>query len=661
MDEILNLINNNEWDKAYEILKKNNKLYEPITNGKNLFHFACVRGNKNIFKKLLNSENAKILLSDNDNNSGAHFLAINGFDELLYNLCKINKEFLKLKNNEDKTVIDYLLDRNDILIKIFDLIEKYKFFDIINYARFNDTSFITDIIDKLNDNSLDNTKMKILENKNIDWSLPKNNPAILYILEQNKINLFNKILEFEIVKKYINTISTNHVSPLILLTLKNEYDITKKLLNLGADINYGGYEGGFLPINICIKNGNIELLKFFSENKKLNFNKKDDMLNMPIYYLIDFISTNRLLYENDKFNLKGILCHFIKHTDIYKKNKDNISPYDLLLKFDLIGNFKKIIKNNKNKFNNNIIIPEIKNTNLGIFNSDSVHNIIYSLYILKKYNNTIFPFQLPIKEKQIWESQFVFTLDPLMNFISKSISTHNKFFYCFLPSILYWKDKEKYYKAKNIDFYIKRALNIKNIRFIILKISLVPNSSSFHANIIIFDKKENKIIRFEPYGDWEIVDSYQLDKMIKRIFKKVTNDKLKFIRPGQYLHNPKFQSASEGDYKKNLGDPIGYCLAWCYWFIELKLKNPDISEKELVETALENILQDHKKSCQNDNNCLLGYIRGYAKNLDDEKNNILKEIGFDNKEIYSLTYNEDKLNKIKIYIEKYIYDDILKR
>ena len=48
---------------------------------------------------------------------------------------------------------------------------------------------------------------------------------------------------------------------------------------------------------------------------------------------------------------------------------------------------------------------------------------------------------------------------------------------------------------------------------------------------------------------------------------------------------------------------------------------------------------------------ILTFIRGYGRKLDDEKNNMFRKIGIDNSEIYSLTYTDSKLIKIKKYIE----------
>jgi hypothetical protein len=146
------------------------------------------------------------------------------------------------------------------------------------------------------------------------------------------------------------------------------------------------------------------------------------------------------------------------------------------------------------------------------------------------------------------------------------------------------------------------------------------------------------------------------------MFKKAISDKskrstMKYVRPENYLNRTKFQTLSLGDHYefKNLGDPEGYCLAWCYWFLELKLKNPDMNEKTLVENALDEIIKIAKP---NDDNPLLNYIRNYAKHLDNEKNNVLKSMEIDEHDLYRLSYDSEKLATIRQYVDKYVVHEI---
>jgi ankyrin repeat protein len=669
MAHIIELINNNKWDDALDEIK--NDMFKPIIDQRNLFHMACIRGNKKIINHFLSTKSALIYQADEDGNTGAHLLAQNGWDDLLLTIASKYPDFLILKNNEDKLVINFLISRNEILNKIFKLIQKKH----LNYVRSDNKTFLIDLID--------NDKISLLTDKELNWSIPKEQPPLIYMIEQNKIDLCLKLLEK--LDLDVNIFSLFQKTPLIMAVTKNETLLVKKLIENGANVNYGGPENTYIPINIAIKNRSIDIVDLLTRSD-INFDKKDDLLNTPIYYLIDMIVINRDLYNSSDNRLKNLFHKFVKKSNLLSKNINNMTPLHLMAKYNLWEDMKDILENKKidisildrqretilsyvdnckvDKFigfmdktplvlspRENVSLPVTVDSNHGLFNSDTVHNIIYTLYILNTYKNVIIPFQCFIDEKRDWEKQLIISNDPTTQIIASSLNLHYTYFYSFLPYLLYWRDKNIYYKTKNLVFYIQRALNIKNMRFIILKFSLLPQTASMHANIVIYDKEKNTVIRFEPYGDWEILDSYNLDKMIAKTFQAaVGGKKIKYLRPGDYLKNPKFQTASTGDIKKNLGDPIGYCLAWCFWFIELKLQNPDIDEKTLVDTALEDMILNNKNS----ENPILDYIRGYARKLDDEKNKILKEIGFTDSELYELTYTPAKLEKIQSAIHNMI-------
>ena len=116
------------------------------------------------------------------------------------------------------------------------------------------------------------------------------------------------------------------------------------------------------------------------------------------------------------------------------------------------------------------------------------------------------------------------------------------------------------------------------------------------------------------------------------------------------MDDTKFQivsSDSDPDNKK-LGDPVGYCLAWCFWYLELRLKNPNIESKELVKFAFNDILQNHDK----DSNQVLSYIRNYSQELDKMKNEFLKEAGINENNFYNTNFTDEELQLILSKISK---------
>ena len=112
---------------------------------------------------------------------------------------------------------------------------------------------------------------------------------------------------------------------------------------------------------------------------------------------------------------------------------------------------------------------------------------------------------------------------------------------------------------------------------------------------------------------------------------------IKYIKPKDYLDKIKFQIISDDSNPNNkkLGDPFGYCLAWTYWYMELKINNPDDKPDELINNAYNEII----KKYGNQSGFMLQFIRDYARELDDLKNETLKDMGIDETEFYNV-YND---------------------
>ncbi len=72
----------------------------------------------------------------------------------------------------------------------------------------------------------------------------------------------------------------------------------------------------------------------------------------------------------------------------------------------------------------------------------------------------------------------------------------------------------------------------------------------------------------------------------------------------------------------------------------------------LVNAALNKII---KNDSNNNNNPLLTHIRSYAKQLDKEKNLLLEKIGIPKTEVYKMSYDGQKLDLIKRFVENYLF------
>jgi hypothetical protein len=160
--------------------------------------------------------------------------------------------------------------------------------------------------------------------------------------------------------------------------------------------------------------------------------------------------------------------------------------------------------------------------------------------------------------------------------------------------------------------------------------------------MLIYDFKNKIIERFEPFGILSIQD--YIDDILEE--ELTWNTGFKYLRSRDYIDKTGFQYISDEINEKNRkhGDPGGFCLAWCYWYLETKLKNPDIDSKTLVSKLIKKLNNQDIKVSE--------YIRNYANKLNNERNKYLEIIGIDKKKFYDLTMTYNDENKIMNYVNE---------
>ena len=159
----------------------------------------------------------------------------------------------------------------------------------------------------------------------------------------------------------------------------------------------------------------------------------------------------------------------------------------------------------------------------------------------------------------------------------------------------------------------------------------------------MYDFNNLTVERFEPYGDSGVDD--KLDDYLDE--ELTWNTGFKYLRPKDFLTKPGYQLISNESLDNlKAGDFGGFCLGWCIWYIEHRLKNSKINSKILNEKTIEKMLRL--------DDSFLEYIRNYSNKLFDVKLNILKKICPDGKcikekNISNLNYSREDENKIISY------------
>ena len=211
-----------------------------------------------------------------------------------------------------------------------------------------------------------------------------------------------------------------------------------------------------------------------------------------------------------------------------------------------------------------------------------------------------------------------------------------------------WADENNFFITSKIGEAIENIFKFKKYVFIMLGIY---NDFIYHANVLIFDRDKKIIIHFEPHGK---LDTYvgKLYETLKNYFKKELKS-FKYIAPNEYLPKDAYQSMYDNasSYDSKVGDPKGYCCAWCFWFIELYINNTKYDLKSLVSKSIKKLI--------NTKYTFIDHIRNYANYLNNKMMELLLEYNIPNKYINNLSledkYIDEILNNISFYLKQLNY------
>lgn len=705
---ITKLINDNNWSKIYKQLVTN-KLSPnyKLPHGNTIIHMASINNNKKIISHYLTKDIGPLLKSNDDGNSPIHLLAIYNYTDTLKHCITTYPDFLNLLNNNNELIsnilynnLDFIkflctfdinliiddMQNNNIITKNIDDTDKvnddnYKIIKLLlkkqldHINQYND-SFLCYAINQekehvaklLIENNYDINKkdstflnplicsvkmglhniLEMLLNKHVDTNYfgPEgdDNP-IVYSIHNNDEYSINLLLDnnFNVLQYDRNLNTPAHYS------LINKLLSVQTLLKLiyYSDLNKQNIYGQ-TPLHILCKNHDFKNYDQALINKKMDIFIKDNFGKRPIDYLnvgtiSDFI--NLVVKSYGKQILDPSYAYLLNNMIKCKTDIESNECTNQLKKYIFVT--KRSIPIKEDKVNINMKFINNKQVAYGLFNADALHNMIYTIIMMRKYKNICIPFQYLFNDKYINTKINDYNL---FNFSSESmvhelVNIYNNYFYEIQPYLIIWKNKYVNYVNKDLKFLIKKCLVSDKIRYIFIKLTLIPSSTSTHANILIYDKEKNVLERFEPYGLIPYLDSDYLNDFIQNVGITCINENLIYVKPVNMSNDVGIQILSnDSNYNiKKLGDPNGYCLAWTYWFLEMRLGNSDVSASKLMNNMIDNVV----KSKVSDNNKLfISFIRNYAGELDKLKNQFMLDAGINMMHIYDLTLNKQNLDKL---------------
>jgi ankyrin repeat protein len=727
--EISSLINKDKWGNILTKLKNNNITVDTLLNNGNwLCHLATLNNKIEIIKYYLKSKKGIECMGKTNNagESSYHIMAKYGYIDLLKLTLPKDKYAINLIDGDGNTALYYLIKNpNNYFEWVVDNIHN------IDYSKINNNSetLLTHAISlSNNENDIYYKRIKLLIKKKINLNHPKSNYPLIKSINENKTYITNELIDKGVD---INVKGKSYFSPLLFSIYRENILIIKKLIDKGVDVNYFGPEGDNNPMTLMIGRENQPIIQILLDNG-FDINKYDRDFNTPVH----------LAFQSNKILNPSLVSVLLFYGNLNQKNANNQTILQLFLKKYDWRNYTKIletknldlsnndintninnedvndflnlvvdgfINNNnkacsklksiecKNKIKKNILKDKTKINNInndiklivgqetiiGKFNSDILHNIIYTIIILKRHNNLGIPFQYFNKTKALTQQMLINTSNFLRDdkselIIYEIVKLYNEYFFELSPYLIIWRNKNLHNIDKYLDLYLQKSLKSDKIRFVFFKLTLISSGIGTHANIILYDKYKGILERFEPYGIIPYLDNNDIDTMIKNnlkpIFEKYNKTFIYYGPKELYAEtNVGFQIISnDGDNSvKKLGDPTGFCLAWTFWYIDMRLKNPEIDPRKLVTKSFNKIISRKRlvrfNSLGNDDDnkyndqIFINFIRDYAGKLDEDKNKLLIDAGVDKKHIYDLQYNNQENAMIFKYLVNKFNDLMNKR
>lgn len=629
--KIINIKNKNQLNKF--------PLNKPIYHNNYLFHYLVMLNNIDGFKL----KRFPVYIENHDKLNAFHLAAKENNIKILYYLIKNYPEYIYNSNYFEEKFTAYLLfEEFPNLIKKFPNLDWYEL--IINGAKNN--LILKSILTNSNYSNL----KKFL---NL-YKLELNKDQYLFeICNNQKLSVDEKI---EILDKFsdedINQ-KTKMGDGLILYAIDlNNEKLFDYLLNRNIDIDY--YTGGenHNPLEEAVLTDIINNKKYFSKkilDKLININptfykSTNKYLNNITHHIL-FVRMNRNAQINLLDNIDySIDLDILKQCDSETWNKlniDKVTPLELISNLDF-NIYSKLFNNisinpniidkikNKNwkelfqKLNiytekNDVIIDDQKYTHYTLFQARFKDVAIFSLYLNDTYKDLYIPNMTTYKINNI-------TFDDGIPFSDEIISKEPIFPWL----VMYNFYDNEYYIHPYLNNLInsERRSNKKRYVLVFLELRFRDN---LHANILFYDLKNMTIERFEPYGGNNIDN--RIDDTLEE--ELTWNTGLKYIRPKDYLPYSGFQMISDENNLKNQkpGDFGGFCLAWCLWYVETRLKNQDIDSKILNEKLINKINSKNIKFSE--------YIRNYSNKINDKRIQYLKKMGIDNNKVSDLYPDND--------------------
>lgn len=521
----------------------------------------------------------------------------------------------------------------------------------------NDKTLIYKYIDNNDYESI--KKLSVFDDQALNYAISKKKSDIAKLLLSRNLS--------------VNIVNENLMNSLMIAIISNENEIAKLILeHKNIDINYSGYYNKYNPLVLAVIHKQYDLVTILLD-KDINVNQLDYNRNNIISNIIleKGIPSDLIIKILIKSNMRNINIngntplHIMTIHNVWQQY--NIILQELDLDPKILNNDNKIAidyvpNENKQLFTNMLAANLLRNnkcfemqmckklaqkhpnlkktksvTDFGTFSPTVINSTMYTTFLLVKYSILGVPYQ--IFDKKLYDNDLKMIKDN-DSVLNNYIKIYTKRMFHIAPYEIIFS-LEGYFIHPRIKMGIDKCMQSKSIRYIFLKLSIVEPEGN-HATVLIYDKHKNILEYFEPYGKINHPIEHEINKFINteicKLFKTQSDKCFKF-----YSKIGLQASSDDTQESQNIGDPVGYCLAWCYYYIEERINNPDKTIDEIIDNTINNVIN---KALKPTHNCLLDFIRQYTKWFHDKKIQFYKKANIPKEFIFVKHLPKPELRKL---------------
>lgn len=556
-------------------------------------------------------------------------------EDLLKDFIKLYPKQLNFTNQYYRTPIYYIAETNDVSLLKFCIDQGA---DVNHMSPLGYNNFCHHVMKKSN---YDTVNYILNVNMNFNHVDSNNETPIFnllrnpnFIVPEKSNDVKSNDLIVKLLEKTTNWDLQNIYGQTVVHLLTNKKDITQYFPILKTK---------YFDINVKNKYGTSPIQNLEQTYKNIGL-KKDDITKKMSEF-------KELVVDN---YIKTVATKIPELKSQCEKSKSD-KCHQLALKYldkPLFTDVDKLSKNYQN-----IYIEDHQFAYYNLYNARDVDIYYYYYMLMKKHDNLGVPVGSSLDKSKLGELVFINakSKDDMSNVNYVQTLLNNTIKYQSLyPINIYWINSTNYIIPYNYIEAVKTSIG-NGKKFIITRINII--GSVLHANMLLIDVDNKRIIRFEPQGGIDKDDINILDEKIKELFKQ--NDAFKtykYFKPTDYEPINGFQSLSQETnmFNTRKGDINGFCVAWCLWFTEFYIQN--VNNGLLTDDNINQIIPKVIKKLVNSGYLISEYIRNYANYMHHKFTTYLISKNFQYSNIYYDRYTDQELDNLYSHINVELED-----